>query len=100
MTTQYDTLELVRLYERQGKYERALAGYQTLLKDQPNDRNLIDSIDRVNAVIQENENEIAQKKLYDLFDQWIQLLLIEKKKDALMKILLEKNRGRAGKSPG
>ncbi|MEA2062028.1 MAG: hypothetical protein U9P10_16335 [Thermodesulfobacteriota bacterium] len=96
MTTQYDTLELVRLYERQGKYERALAGYQALLKDLPNDRNLLDSIDRVKAFLQENQDEITRKKLFDLFDQWIQLLLIEKKKDALMKILLEKNRKKTG----
>jgi len=100
MTNQYYTFELVSLYERQGKYQTALTGYQALLKDQPNDRNLIDSIERVTRFLQENQDEIAPKKLFNLFEQWIQLLLIEKRKDALMNILPEKNRGRAGKSPG
>ena len=79
MKKNYHTVELARLYENQGYYALALEHYSSVLAGDEKNEKLSEAVKRVTLKIEQGEKGAAEKKVSILFEQWLELLMLEKK---------------------
>lgn len=79
MGKNYHTIELARLYENQGYYAMAMEHYSSVLAGDEKNEKLSEAVKRVKLKIEQGEKGTAEKKVAILFEQWVKLLMLEKK---------------------
>ncbi|MEA1968314.1 MAG: hypothetical protein U9N77_08845 [Thermodesulfobacteriota bacterium] len=79
MKNNYYTFELALLYEEQGVYEKALEYYKALLKESPLKAELSDAVERVKGLLARQTEVTAKNRLSELFEEWVELLLIKQR---------------------
>ncbi len=84
MNPEFNTLELARLYERQGHFQEALGIYQALdRQDQDPEieacilgmKNALDS----QTILESPLNSRPEKKIQRLLEQWLNLMVLQKR---------------------
>ena len=81
------TLELARLYEKQARYQKALESYQELLKQSPSSGELAHAVGRVKPLVRQERLAASKKRLAGLFNQWVDLLVLQQRMDGLLACL-------------
>ncbi len=79
MEEEYHTLELARLYEEQGHYSKALENYSFLLRHNRNNEKLSEAVERMKSKIKRENEGNEEKRIKELFEEWINLLILKKK---------------------
>ncbi|OQY00748.1 MAG: hypothetical protein B6I26_06975 [Desulfobacteraceae bacterium 4572_130] len=75
----YYTVELAKLYEKQGYFKQAITCYSAVFKKDKKNKTLFNNIKRLEILIKKNEKSCMERKLKKLFKEWIELLFLEKR---------------------
>ncbi len=81
MEKQYYTFELASIYEKQGYYSKAMEIYVFLMSQNENDEKISEAVERVKSAMEKIPSDIEdkEKKVKQLCEEWIRLLLLEKR---------------------
>ena len=76
MNLEIKTLELAKLYERQGHYHDALDMYEALYQEEPTDQ-FQDDIQRMRDKLESMGPVNLKMKISQLLEQWLKLVVLQ-----------------------
>ena len=77
--SKYYTVELAKLYEKQGYLKKAIKCYSGVFKKDIKNKTVFNNIKRLEILIKKNEKAYQKQNLKKLFKEWIELLFWEKR---------------------